>query len=122
MIKIYQKEIAMKTTSDSEYVNVYILTKNGNYYNDEGCEYIVDKIAEMGEKREIFLKMGNTYNQPKHLSKELKENGDAYIVLSNKQISLIYGEENMKAVCAALNDFPDNTSWETLTKVFIDEK
>ena len=111
----------MKTTSDSEYVNVYILTKNGSYYNDEGCEYVVDKIAEMGEEREILLKMGDTYNQPKHLIKELKEIGDAYIVLSNKQISLIYGEDNMKAVCAALADYPNKTSWETLTEIFIDK-
>ena len=47
----------MKTTSDSEYVNVYILTKNGSYYNDEGCEYVVDKIAEMGEERETLTEI-----------------------------------------------------------------
>ncbi len=83
----------MQTTSDSEYVNVYILTKNGNEYSDEGCEYLIGKIAEMGEEREILLKMGDVYNQPKYLAKELKENEDVY---------------------------PNNSSWETLSNVFTD--
>lgn len=96
--------------------NVYVITKEGRDYTDEGKKYIRDKLTgEYGVTGEIVMSFGQTYNDPETLADALKRHKDtAYVIISGTTGMFIYSPESNEGMMLYLKDHPDQTSWETL--------
>ena len=94
--------------------NVYILTKEGRQYTDEGKKYLLKIIREqMHEKNDLTFCQGKVYNDPAFLAADLEKHPDAYVAISSERgIDLIYAD-NIDVLIDNLKAYPNDTSWQT---------
>ena len=96
---------------------VFIITKNGKAYNNEGLNYIRNALSEdYGENDDMEFLAGETYNNVRHLKKEIGKTGTKpYIVLSRDDGITFFGPKGMDKIKSNLSYYDDKTSWEILS-------
>lgn len=97
---------------------VFIVTKEGRAYSNEGLVYVCNMLLENGqvdpEDIPEFM-AGKVLNDSKYLAKKLQTNPLSIIVVSTNQgIATINGEANLKRIVKMLLKDPDRNAWETL--------
>ena len=106
----------MSKSLDTKTANVYILTKTGSYYSEEGKQYLIDNMSEKYSITDFVFLEGKSYNNPEILIKSLKNNINPYVVLSMNPITILY-DSNIESVIKILNDNKDRSAWETLSNI-----
>jgi hypothetical protein len=97
--------------------NVFIITKEGRSYSDEGLNYVTDVLKKyFNVTDELIFCMGFEYNDPKFLCQELKQNPDSYIVISRSDGIQFLPTKDVSVACQMLTDHPDESSWELFVK------
>ena len=102
---------------------MYILTKGGKEYSNEGCRYIDSMIRNYSDDpRSFIFSMGAVYNDPYHLRKCLINNRCSYVVISARKGIWILGfeEDHQKKLIQKLcnRDNENKTSWEIALDLF----
>ena len=101
-----------------EKMHVYIITKEGREYNDEGLKMLTENLAKYGCTDPTFV-MGGTTNNPLALAAAIKENSDGiHIVLSHKTGVLGVQEEAHEDLYTNLMQNPDHTSYEIISEMY----
>ena len=102
--------------------HVYILTEHGKTYTDEGLKFVAEGIKNhFGYDDEIIFVSGEAYNEAKHLKRELEYHVGSYVVISHEKGIFYLADTNVKGLERALGDYPDETSWNTAVRFFIDD-
>ena len=96
--------------------NVYIVTKQGKTYNDEGVEYVLDCIRNtFHDYSDVHLFEGPLHNTPSVLADFLKDDpGHSYVFIShNKGIEIMYRPDSINRYIEILeaNTDENETSW-----------
>ncbi len=96
--------------------DVYVITKEGRDYTDEGKEYIRNSlINEHGVAGKITMSFGQVYNDPKTLADALKKHKDtAFVIISGTTGMFTCEPKSNESIIWNLEHHPDQTSWETL--------
>ena len=103
--------------------NVFILTREGKEYSDEGCRYVEDLIRRfVNDGRTFIFSMGAIYNDPLHLMKCLINNRCSYVAISTHKSIWILGfeEDHQQKLIRELRN-PENegkTGWEIALNLF----
>ena len=105
--------------TDAEHI--YILTKDGSDYNQEGLEYVESVIRESFDtKMPLVAFTGVALNSPKTLKACLEKHPGAYVVTSTKDDVLFLPPRVNPDICANLDELlaedSNITSWEVLMK------
>ena len=100
-------------------MSIYIITRNGSDYNDEGITYVRESIKEHGDERPMNIFTGMALNSPKMLKDRLSNDAcAAYTVLSTKDDVIFIPGKNNHSICDNIDEIlphkPDATSWEIL--------
>ena len=91
---------------------VYILTREGREYTEEGCDYVRSMISDnYNDDDQFIFAMGSVYNNGKYLKELLEEKPDSYVAVSTSQNIFIVSHENIQSLIMDLND--EETSWTT---------
>ena len=98
---------------------VYVITKNGSDYTQEGIDYIKTSLEkEFNETNDINVITGQSLNSPNVLKKMLLGNMRAYIVLSTKDDVIFIPPDSNDKIYANLKEAMENkmnlSSWEIL--------
>lgn len=109
--------------------NVYIITREGRSFSQEGYDHITRMIRRRGDESELMFHMGAIYNNATYLSSLLKKETHAYIIMSENmrkdtgagRISL-FPPSVFKGVCETLDGFPEDSSWEILYDIVYHEE
>lgn len=105
-----------------EYKHVYILTETGRVYTDEGCKVVAEGIKKnFGYDGEIMFVMGEAYNKARNLKRELEDHPGSYVVVSHEKGIDYLKDKNVEGLMRALDDYPDERSWNTVIRFFIDD-
>ncbi len=104
-----------------KYHEIYILTREGKEYSEEGCYYVENMIREKtNDQCEFIYSMGAVYNDTKHMKECLINNLDSYVVISMKTgIGIIFGDL-LVDFNERLTKAENKTSWEVAVD-FLDE-
>jgi hypothetical protein len=96
---------------------VYILTKEGRGYSDEGLEFITNHLVEnLHETADLEFIGGSEINNPGLMAKQLEDHPDCFVFISDdNEIKYISGR-NIKVLHDALLADTGNTSWEVAKK------
>lgn len=98
--------------------NIYILTEGGKAYSDEGCEYITETIRNrINDPCNFVFLMGDNYNDPEELSRELFLHPRSYVVISRKtEITTLSGDA-IGILRDQLEETIGMTSWQIACQV-----
>lgn len=97
--------------------NVYILTKEGRVYSDEGIEIVQTMLAERHNiSEEMIFHQGAEFNKPEFLIECLTKNPDVAIVISIQggTYTVIGEKEHLNTTIPLLKNHPNETCWETI--------
>jgi hypothetical protein len=98
--------------------HVYIITKEGRIYTDEGLDMLRKSLAEHGCTNPTFV-MGAPTNNPKVLAGAIRENSDGiHIVLSHKTGVIGINPKDHDLLYHNLTIDSKNTSYNVITKTF----
>ncbi len=102
-------------------VPVYIITKTGSDYTDEGIAYIKEQLEHhFNEKRDFAMYTGLAINKSSFLKDRLKNNMDSYVVLSTKENVIFVPQTGNEDIChnidESITEKKDETTWEILMK------
>lgn len=90
---------------------VYILTREGRSYTDEGCDHIRNMIEEdYHDESPLKFAMGSVYNDGVYLKELLEERPDSYVAVSTACNIFIVSDENIRDLAEHL--CKEETSWE----------
>lgn len=103
-------------------VNVYIITKNGSGFTDEGLNEVKKMIRKRGDNRSIAYQMGSNYNSAAYLSECLKATKEKYLLFhelseDEEDGSLVLIDAGFEVICAILDKMPDANSWAVLHRL-----
>ena len=98
---------------------VYIITKQGKNYTEEGMKYVKEQLEKRyNEKNELIFFAGTEYNKPKNLLAALKDNNNAYVIVSFDEGIAYFPKTDIPLICKnmqlAVDNNYDDTSWEIL--------
>lgn len=96
---------------------VYIVTKEGRAYSDEGLRFVTDQLQDNYKiTDELTFIMGESLNNPKYLSKKLDSEQDKALVVSIENgVFTLYDKSDIQKVIRLLNENQNQTSWQTLS-------
>ena len=90
---------------------VYILTREGRGYTEEGCDYIRNMIVnDYNDESQLVFAMGSVYNDGEYLKALLEERPDSYVVVSTACNIFVVAGENLRDLAEHL--CKEETSWE----------
>lgn len=93
--------------------NVYILTEEGKAYTEEGIQFLIDTIRNnRNDFCDLVFCQGKLYNDTKYLITELRNNPDAYVVISHAHGIEIIFNDNIETLIKNLMEHPNMTSWQ----------
>lgn len=97
---------------------IYIITKEGRAYSDEGLEHVRDEFSKepyfVKKDSDVIICQGGIYNDPTYLAEELrKKDRDSYLVISADFMGY-FGPKDMEKLANLLVKYPNQTSWETI--------
>ena len=97
---------------------VYIITKEGRVYSDEGLRYVgsVMKRKFNVDFFDIEFNAGKAFNRPTLLARQLEKHEDAYVVISTAEGIIFLPKSENETICFNLRENPDKTSWEILMR------
>ena len=104
-------------TPITESVQVYIITREGKSFNEEGLKFIQNGLKEhFGINTDLAIYTGIGLNSPKVLTKLLKNNPNAYIILSMKDQIGFFPQDINDKLCLNFKNHPNESSWEILMR------
>lgn len=96
---------------------IYILTREGRDYTQDGYEYVENMIREdYNEEADVTFAVGSVYNGGEYFKKLLQEKPDSYVVVSTSQNIFVVCQKNIQSLIHDLND--EETSWETAVAMY----
>lgn len=96
---------------------VYLLTRDGKAYTDEGLIVMKNSIRNLyNDDSNLIFSMGSELNNPDILSKLLKQNdGSGYLAVSMPVGSSYFtGKEKLQAYAKFVEKHRDNNPWEVM--------
>ncbi len=100
---------------------VYVITREGKNYTQEGEQYLEDQLLKMYGVDEGMFFYGAWYNDPSNLLQAIKGNKDAYVILSYDEGIVFFGPNAWPYICDNLRSVIDNnedyTSWTLLMEM-----
>lgn len=105
--------------------HVYILTREGKVYSDEGCLTIERGLREyfkLGGSEDIVHTMGGRYNVPADILLELEliEEPDRVVVVSMPDSIGMFYDTAVTAFMRRLKENPGTSSWETASAMYME--
>ncbi len=98
-------------------IPVYIITKEGKNYNDEGMQFIKDGLKNhFGINEDLAIYTGVGLNDASVLSTLLRKKSNAYIVLATKEKVGFIPQDVNETICLNLDDNKNISSWEVLMR------
>ena len=102
--------------------NIYILTKEGNSFNEKGQRSVHEQIRKAYNEKEdeqFMDNMGDYYNDPKKLVESMEycvyEGIACYVVISERKYGTwAFGDQHIKDIIKILKDNPDGHSWQLI--------
>ena len=100
---------------------VYVITREGKNYTQEGEQYLEDQLLKMYGVDEGMFFYGAWYNDPSNLLQAIKGNKDAYVILSYDEGIVFFVPNAWPYICDNLRSVIDNnedyTSWTLLMEM-----
>ena len=95
---------------------VYIITKEGRAYNDDGLHYVGGVMKkEFGvDFNDIEFNSGAAFNKPELLARQLEKHEDAYLVVSTSDDVIFIPKTVNPQIVNNLRENPEETSWRIL--------
>ncbi len=95
-------------------LRVYILTKEGREYSDDGIDYICNRMKSLHniEKNDINILQGGVLNDVQFLAKDIVEQDGAYIFVSRPDAIFDLNPDHAKEFAERLMHAENMTSWE----------
>ena len=114
--KKYKPMIFMKNSAKT----VYILTKEGRKYSDEGLVHVKNAIIDIfGDHSDLLFTMGQVLNESEKLIKMLKHNnGDGYLMISLENGGYYYhGVEEFDMLAQLFKEHLNENPWEVIANL-----
>ena len=99
---------------------VYILTKEGRKYSDEGLVHVKNAIIRIfGDHSDLLFTMGQVLNEPEKLINMLEHNGgDGYLMISLENGSYYYhGAEEFDMLAQLFKEHLNENPWEVIANL-----